>query len=90
MSNCKCPHCSKKFRSIGAMEMHARDKHPVQVSAALRAAPRSARQGGFWKTCMGSFVGTAVAVIVLALASTFVPPNSGIDLASFQRVALGK
>jgi hypothetical protein len=46
----KCQACKKKFRTEGALAMHARDKHPEREAPILKQ-PRSAMLG-----LVGAFV----------------------------------
>jgi hypothetical protein len=88
---CKCPHCTKKFRSIGAMEMHVGDKHPVQAQAALKVAAKahkaSGRSAAFPVFC-AAFLGTAFALGASALIQRVDVPAAKASLTAFQQAAL--
>jgi predicted lipid-binding transport protein (Tim44 family) len=58
----KCQACKKKFRTEGALAMHARDKHPERDAPIIRQ-PKSGMLG-----LMGAFV-AGICVGVLAMAS---------------------
>jgi hypothetical protein len=58
----KCHACKKKFRTEGALAMHARDKHPEREAPVIRQ-PKSGLLGLFGAfvagICLGIFVMSA-------------------------------
>ena len=59
----KCQACKKKFRTEGALAMHARDKHPERDAPTIRQ-PRSGKVG-----LIGAFV-AGICVGALAVSSS--------------------
>jgi hypothetical protein len=60
----KCHACKKKFRTGGALAMHARDKHPEREAPVIRQ-PKSGMLGLF-----GAFVvGICLGMLVMSAGS---------------------
>jgi hypothetical protein len=60
----KCHACKKKFRTEGALAMHARDKHPER-EASISKQPKSGRLG-----LVGAFVaGICVGALAMSASS---------------------
>jgi hypothetical protein len=72
-----CKDCRKKFRNESALNMHIAHVHKDNVHevsfkspspSAVRDKPSRGTGKGFWSTCLASFVGSLMAMLVAGAA----------------------